>query len=315
MDTMLSRREGRPRKSVTIRYFNIAWLSHYDGPGHRVVLYLQGCNLRCPWCHSPHSQAAEAPLLFFPIRCRLCGRCERVCPQSVHSISADGHDLRREDCRRCGKCVDVCPLSNRDQMSGPLRLPTREVTVAALWDLLYPQLDLLRNIGGITVSGGEPLLQSHALQKLLGLCRKAGIHSVVETSGALPIERLADVVGLVDCWLFGLRPTPFYVPPRAGLIEDSLAFLTDTGNRVIVRTPIIADITDLPQSLEGIAVTMHTHRLTEIELLPFHDGTSHYYDASGMSCPVGSEAIPSGERMCAAKEYFEQSGFVVTIIR
>ena len=211
--------------------------------------------------------------------------------------------------------MDACPLSNRDRLTGVLALPTREITVAALWNLLYPQLDLLRAIGGLTVSGGEPLLQAQALRQLLHLCREAGIHTVVETSGALPAQCLADVIGLVDCWLFGLRPTPVYLPPQAGLVEDNLAFLTDAGSRVIVRTPVVAGITDLPQSLEVIAAIMRTRHLTEIELLPFHHGVSHYYDASGTSCPVGSEAIPSAERLDAVRECFEQNGFVVRIIR
>jgi len=211
--------------------------------------------------------------------------------------------------------VDACPLSSRDRLSGILALPTREITVVALWDLLYPQLDLLRAIGGITVSGGEPLLQSQALQPLLHLCRDAAIHTVVETSGALPVQCLVDAGDLVAGWLFGLRPTPVYAPPHANRVEGNLAFLTDARSRVIVRTPVVAGITDLPRSLEAIAASMHTHRLTEIELLPFHAGVPHYYDASGASCPVGSEAIPSAERLEAVREYFEQSGFVARIVR
>jgi pyruvate formate lyase activating enzyme len=189
------------------------------------------------------------------------------------------------------------------------------VTIADLWHLLYPQLELLRNIGGITVSGGEPLLQSRALQQLLRLCREAGIHTVVETSGALPTQHLADVVGLVDCWLFGLRPTPAYTPPRAGLIVDNIGFLAGAERRVIVRTPVVAGITDLLQSLDRVASTMRAHRLTEIELLPFHAGTPHYYHALGISCPLGSEAIPSAERLRAVREYFEQRGFTATVRR
>lgn len=302
-------------ETVMIRYFNIAWLSHSDGPGHRVVLFTQGCHLSCPWCHSPHSQPSESPLLFFSAQCRLCGRCEQVCPQSVHHISEERHDVHRELCLGCGKCVDACPLSSRDRLSGALVLPTKEITAASLWELLYPQLDLLRDIGGITISGGEPLLQSQTLKPFLRLCREAGIHTAVETSGALPTQHFADVDRLVDCWLFGLRPTPFYMPPHADLIEDNLAFLANAGSRAIVRMPVIAGITDSHQSLEGIAATMRAHRLTEIELLPFHEGTSHYYDALGISCSVGSDAIPSAERLDAVKAYFKQRGLVARITR
>jgi len=200
-------------------------------------------------------------------------------------------------------------------LSGALALPTKETTVSALWELLYPQLDLLRDIGGITISGGEPLLQSQALQQLLRLCQEARIHTAVETSGALPLQHFADVIELVDCWLFGLRPTPFYIPQHSNLIEGNLAFLTNAGSYVIVRLPVIAGITDLPQSLEDIAATMHHHRLTEIELLPFHEGASHYYDALGTSCSVGDEAIPSAERLSTVRDYFKQRGLVATITR
>jgi pyruvate-formate lyase-activating enzyme len=200
-------------------------------------------------------------------------------------------------------------------MSGALALPTKEITIAALWGVLYPQLDLLRDIGGITVIGGEPLLQSHALRQLLWLCKEAGIHTAIETSGAVPIQYLADVVGLTDCWLFGLRPTPFYVSPDADLIEDNLAFLTEAGSCVIIRTPVIVGITDLPESLERIAVTMHANQLTEIQLLPFHRGTIHYYDATGMLCPVDCETIPSAEQLGTVRDYFQLSGFLTTIIR
>lgn len=305
----------RPTAPLTLRYFDIAWLSRCDGPGRRVVLFLQGCHLRCPWCHSPHSHEAEGPLLFFPPRCRKCGRCEQVCPQSVHHVSADGHRLDRERCRGCGKCVEACPASSRERLSGALALPTKEVAVTALWDLLYPQLDLLRDIGGITVSGGEALLQSEALRELLRLCRQDGIHTAVETSGALPTERLAEVADLVDCWLFGLRPTPFYVPPAEGVIAENLAFLAAAGSRVIIRTPVIAGITDRPESLERIAAAMHANQLTEIQLLPFHSGTSHYYDAAGIPCVVGNEAIPSAERLDAVRAYFQQSELAATIAR
>jgi pyruvate formate lyase activating enzyme len=194
-----------------------------------------------------------------------------------------------------------------------LALPTKKITVAELWDLLYPQLDLLRDVGGITISGGEPLLQSSTLQQLLSRCQEAGIHTTVETSGALSIRHLSDLIKVVDCWLFGLRPTPFYTVPHTNLIEESLAFITNVGRRVIIRMPVIAGITDLPQSLDSIASTMQTHGLTDIELLPHHEGASHYYDASGLKWPIGREGIPSPERLRVIRKFFEQGGFAVKI--
>ncbi len=306
--------QQHPIESRTIRYFDIAWLSSCDGPGYRVVLFLQGCHLHCPWCHSPHSHPSESPILFFKARCLLCGRCEERCPCSVHRIRPSGHELFREQCCRCGRCIDACPVSGRECSNGALYLPTKETTIDTLWDLVYPQIDLLRTIGGITFSGGEALLQAEALKSLLLLCREEGIHTAIETSGALPRQNLAEVAGIVDCWLYGLRPTQYYVPPYADQIEKNLTFLTGFKTRIIIRTPVIAGITDLPESLERIASNMQANHLTEIQLLPFHQGTSHYFDAIGIPCPIGPEAIPSAERLETIRDFFQQKGFEARIM-
>jgi pyruvate formate lyase activating enzyme len=214
----------------------------------------------------------------------------------------------------CGKCIDACPLSFREHSGGVLARPVKEKTVEEMWYLLYPQLDLLRSIGGLTVSGGEALLQSEALAGLLRLCKKESIHTAVETSGALPKKRIKDVVELTDCWLYGLRPTPTYAPPHVRQIAENLAYLSKTGSRVIIRTPVITGITDLPVSLERIAGIMQENGLHEIQLLPFNPETSHYYNALGRECRVGDEAIVSSERMEAVRTFFLEKDFLVEII-
>lgn len=308
--------EPLPASSDSVlRYFDIAWLSRYDGPGYRVVLYLQGCPLRCPWCHSPHSQPTDFPLLYFPARCRHCGSCARACPHGAHEVTAGVHILHRDRCTGCGQCIGACPVSHPGRADGALAQPGNEETVAGLWHTLYPQLDLLRGIGGLTASGGEALLQWEALAVLLGLCKKEGIHTAVETSGVLPRKHLEDVAPVTDCWLYGLRPTPAYTPPLADRITANLAYLVETGSRIIIRTPVIAGITDSPASLEHIARTMQANGLQEIQLLPFNRETAHYYQALGRECTVGSEANVTPERMEQVRAYFQEKDFSATIIQ
>jgi pyruvate-formate lyase-activating enzyme len=216
---------------------------------------------------------------------------------------------------RCGKCVDACPVSMRHRLSGALALPTREVSISELWELIHPQLDLLRDIGGITISGGEALLQSPALLRLLRLCQKDGIHTAIETSGGLPSRCFVSLADLVDCWLFGLRPTPLYRPPATDLIERNLKLLRDAGRDVIIRMPVVVGTTDLPNSLEQISKSMTANRVREIQLLPFHAETGHYYHAMGSSCSIGSDAIPSAERLRTVEEYFQRCGFIASIVQ
>lgn len=300
--------------TLYLNYLDIAWLSHYDGPGHRVVLYLQGCHLRCPWCHSPHSQATGPLLLYFLVRCLHCGRCAQVCPYGVHQVTENSHIVQRDRCVGCGKCIDACPVSHRDHLSGALALPGKQVSVSELWYVLYPQLDLLRSIGGLTVSGGEALLQSEPLAGLLRLCKEEGIHTAVETSGALLQRHIKDVMPLTDCWLYGLRPTPFYTPPFAAQIADNLAFLAKEGKRIIIRTPIIAGITDLQASLEDIAEMMQENGLHEIQLLPFNRETSHFYHALGRKCQVGDEAVVTSGQLETVRDFFLKRGFSATVV-
>ncbi|MGE5674016.1 MAG: glycyl-radical enzyme activating protein [Mycobacterium leprae] len=303
--------------STKLRYFDVAWFSRYDGPGCRTVLFLQGCHLRCPWCHSPHSWRHSAPLLFFPARCTHCGACVQACPQRVHSLKGGEHRLDRERCIRCGKCVDACPVSGQGRHGGALCLPTVEATVAEVWQLLAPQLALVRPIGGITLSGGEALLQGQAVRSLLERCHAAQVHTAVETSGCLPTESYAAVADLVDCWLFGLRPSPLYRRPvhLEQQVEANLRFVAALGRRVIIRTPIVAGYTADPASLAWIAERMRSCGLAEIQLLPCNPDTSHYYAAMGLICPVGPAVLPTTAQLDQITDHFREWGITAAILR
>lgn len=136
---------------MNLRYFDIAWMSGHDGPGKRVVLYLQECHLRCEWCHSPHLWESGPFLLFFENRCIQCGRCAEICKQLVHKVNIKSHTLYRSLCVRCGDCILACPSSSKEYGSSALQLSGREKNVTELFSLMLPQLELLKEIGGLTL--------------------------------------------------------------------------------------------------------------------------------------------------------------------
>lgn len=177
-----------------LTYFNISWLSKTDGSGLRVVLFLQGCSLDCVWCHSPHSQPNKCPLLFFESLCTNCGRCAEVCSNGVHLFNDGKHILQRDACIQCGKCVESCPQSSFYNSANALSLPTKTDDVDTLFSKLKPQLDLFRDKGGITFSGGEPLLQVNALTVLAKKCKEAGINTVLETSGSVALRSIKTIL-------------------------------------------------------------------------------------------------------------------------
>lgn len=283
--------------SKQLNYLAISWLSVHDGPGTRVGLFLRECNLRCPWCHSPHSWNKTPPLLFFESRCLYCGNCQKACPASVHLVEAYAHHIDRDKCTKCGLCLDVCPtVTTRHSLAGALAIPGFIQTTAELFQRLLPQLDLLKNIGGLTISGGEPLLQSDALSELLEMCSAKGIHCAVETSGSVPMSCFSQLIDLVDCWLFGLRPIgkDFISGEVADFetVRNNLTFIASYNPKnILIRTPLIPGYTNQHMSLNIISDLMHECNISCIELLPFNIHSNHYYNAMGMKYPL-EEVLP-----------------------
>ena len=139
------------KNSSDISYFDISWASSFDGPGTRVVLYLLGCQLRCPWCHSPHTWERSPKLMFFENSCLLCGSCEKACPNNVHKVNDDSHQIDRLHCEACGRCVDACPtVISKKSLDGALLLTGQKDDPKTLFRRMEPQLALLKDIGGLT---------------------------------------------------------------------------------------------------------------------------------------------------------------------
>jgi len=290
----------------TIRYFDIAWLSKFDGPGTRLVVFLQGCNVKCKWCHSPHSWRKYSPVLLNKERCSLCGNCESVCENDVHRISNGIHTLHIENCVSCGKCIEACMDSSFSSKKGPLFLPTIELQVSKLFSLIYPQLKLLKKIGGITLSGGEALLQHKAARELLKLCKEEGIHTAVESSGFLPLENYKSVSEFVDYWLIGIRGVD-KTSPKLSTLRENLEFITSINKEVLVRFPIICGYTDSEEQLKTTKELMKEFSLPEIHLLPYNENAPHYYNA--MDLPFGLEGnpSPSEDQLETIRNYFKNS--------
>ncbi|MCM2357379.1 MAG: glycyl-radical enzyme activating protein [Geobacteraceae bacterium] len=301
--------------AITVRYFDIDWLSRRDGPGPRVVIFLQGCALSCPWCHSPHSRFERSPVLFFGNRCLACGRCADVCPAGLRGTGPRERTVDGSRCRRCGACVAACPVSRPDGAGGALVLPTRETTPEELFAMVAPQLEIVRRSGGLTLSGGEALLQRQGAARLLELARNSGFHTAVETSGLLPRESYEAVSGLVDCWLFGIRSD---IPgagakERFGARGGNLRFLASLPARVIVRKPLVAGVTDTAGEIEATAELMAECGVAEIDLLPLNPHTSHYYRALGLECPAAGRLIPAAGAVAAVRERLAGRGLTVTV--
>jgi len=298
------------KNSNSLSYFCINWLSDTDGPGKRLVLFLQGCHLDCSWCHSPHSQPQESPLLYFNSLCKKCRRCENACKNEVHLFNEKNeHIINRDNCTKCGACIEACPQSSGYTSSGSLVLPTKKTSVAHLFNTIKPQLDLLKSAGGITFTGGEPLLQYQALSLLAQKCKDAGINTALETSGIVPLQSIRQIAPSIDTWLIGMRLTTGTNTFGEAYLEkktrETLAYLSQLpSKKIIVRIPIIPGYTTTEKYLDKVRRILEEHNLKDIEILRHNPESAHYYNALGLPGKIPYNASLANEKYTYVSQFF-----------
>jgi len=277
--------------------FNIQRFSIHDGPGIRTTVFLQGCNLRCFWCHNPESNPTRPVVEFFPDKCILCGLCVEACPEGAQKIEGDQRLYFRDLCQTCGKCVDEC-------YARALVMPAREMSAEQVLAEVHRDRDYYNDSGGgVTFSGGEPFLQKEFLLELLQLSKRAGLHTAVDTAGNLPFDWIAEALPYTDLFLFDCKVmdeerhrTVTGVSNRR--ILENLRQLGDGRIPVWVRVPVIPGVNDTPREITAIAEFLSDlPGIEQVELLPFHHLGAGKYESLGMEYASQPLKPPSESQM------------------
>ena len=296
---------------------NLQRFSLDDGPGIRTTVFFKGCNLRCAWCHNPECISGGHTLQLLQDACTGCGGCVSACRQGVHHIDQNGrHHLDRSLCVGCGACAYQCT-------HGALTLiGTRYEPESLLRELLKDRRYYETSGGGVTFSGGEPLLHPDYLVRMLELCRGAGLHTAVDTAGCVPFPVLERVLPLADLFLYDIKlwtserhQAATGVPNQ--LILENLRRLTDAGGAVYLRTPIIPGYNDDLEELGCIARFLADlparGQVQKIQLLPYHNYGVGKYVSIGLTSGTAQTRPPEDAFLRRALQLYLDLGLPAQI--
>ena len=292
--------------------FNVQQYSIHDGPGIRTTVFFKGCPLTCPWCHNPESRGREPFVHYDRDRCLGCEACVRVCPEGALSRTDAGIVTDETRCATHATCADACPAEAR-------RLVGRRVTVEELLaDIERDRTFYEQSGGGVTFSGGEPLLQWKFLVDVLTACGKRGIHRAVDTTGHCEPAVLDRVAAETDLFLYDIKlMDPALHRRLVGVplqpILDNLARLLSRGARVRVRIPLIPGVTSDDSIARTAALLASLPEVDGVNLLPFHKSAKDKHRTFGMPWLLTSADEIPRHRVDAWAGHMATSGLHVAV--
>lgn len=248
--------------------FDIQRFSLHDGDGIRTTVFFKGCPLRCKWCHNPESQQKEVQLMFYENKCIGCGKCLEKCPARVLNgkIKTD-----RSKCALCGNCIAVCPVG-ANRFAGE-KQETDEILKTVLADKMF-----YGENGGMTVSGGEPSMQSEAVLELIEKAKEKGISTTVETCGFGKREFFEKANALGVTFYFDLKALDKekhveLCGVNNDLILENLEFLFMKNADIVLRLPLIPGVNDSESDLELLKDFLSSRKgqYRRAEIMKYHN--------------------------------------------
>ena len=265
----------------------------HDGAGLRSTLFLKGCPLRCPWCQNPEGIAPEPALWHSPQACVRCGRCVAACPRGALRLDERIH-VDRARCDTCGRCADACPAA-------AMQIQGRSVSDREAAELLLRDRVFFGESGGVTLSGGEVLMQWRFAAQVLAHCKDAGVRTAVETCLLAPPQAVEALLPVTDQFLVDIKfLDPVLHKTHLGAdnrrILENFERLLAQGADVLVRTPLIPGYTATDGNLRAIARYLRRAAPhTPWELLNFNPLCRSKYAALERAYPVSGGALSAAE--------------------
>lgn len=293
---------------------NIQRFSVDDGPGIRTTVFFKGCNLKCLWCHNPECISGGFSIQLMGNSCKSCGKCLSICRRNGHSFENNVHLINRKNCIGCGDCAYHCPAT-------AISIIGREYEPEVLLkEILKDKKYFETSGGGVTFSGGEPMLHPEYLREILILAKKAGLHTAVDTAGNVPFPSFEMVLPYIDVFLYDIKMwdedrhrQATGVPNQ--LILKNLRKLTDAGASIFIRTPVIMEWNGRLKEFENISTYLASlkHPVKLIQLLPYHSYGAGKYETLGLKNKIQDHTPPTQAFMEEALKYYLDKGLPAQI--
>jgi len=315
-------------KVLTGKLYDIQGFSVHDGPGIRLTLFLKGCPLRCPWCHSPESLAFRTELNWMEIKCvgiEKCGRCLSVCPHDAVSpgkmkSALDGSGeiqlvtVDRSKCDNCGECAKACT-------SKALYMCGTDYTVDEIMDRVRRDVPFFnRSGGGVTISGGECLCQPEFTLEVLKRCKAEGIHTAVDTTGFVKWEVIESVLPYTDVFLYDIKGIDSAMHKQVigvpnELILENARKIAANGGKFQIRIPVMPMYSDSAEVFDKIGkFCLELGDAVEVvQILPYHNLGTVKWERLQTNKPIFEATAPSDELIQARKQQLEDMGLNVIV--
>ncbi len=276
--------------------FSVEEFSIYDGPGIRTTVFLKGCLLRCSWCHNPEGQSPHSQIVKSPNGCIGCNACIRVA------------DIRNGEICFTDESIKKCPKNL-------LRICGEETDSDSLCEKLLKNEKILNNGGGVTFSGGEPLMQSEFLFECLDKL-KGRLHTAIQTSGFCDEKTFKKALTLADYFLYDLKLADDamhkkYTGVPNVLIKNNFSYLAKSGKAFTVRIPLIPGVTDTDNNITQLAQLLKSNGVSYAELLPYNKMAGGKYKL------VGREFKPDFDenaQVCINEDIFQSFGIEIKVL-
>lgn len=281
--------------------FDIQRYSIHDGEGIRTTVFLKGCPLRCKWCANPESWVANPQLFFSESRCIKCGLCSEF--EGI-TMTTDGPQIDRGKLRDIDGIARVCP-------SGAMSIKGKNMTVAQVMEEIEKDIPFyIKSNGGVTVSGGEALMQAKFVEELFKVCKEKKIHTIIETAGYVDWENFERVLPYTDSFFYDVKLGDSnlhqtYTGVQNAKVISNLEGLIQSGADVCVRIPVIPTVNDNNEELNEIAGILKRCGVSRYELLTFHQYGKGKYKSCDIEYELGELEPITSDAMKKIYEYFK----------